>query len=123
MAKPRKPSSASGSRDAATRAKTRDTREAPAAKSEQLSEGKTQAEAEADAIRHGEFNAVSRDSATPLEPVPLQERQRMIAEAAYRCYQQRDQAHGSSLDDWLKAETEVDQMLASRAPAHRNRTH
>jgi len=40
-------------------------------------------------------------------------RQRMISEAAYRRYAERNYADGYDLDDWLQAEAEIDSLLRS----------
>ena len=45
-------------------------------------------------------------------PVSEQERRRMIAEAAYYRAEKRGFSGGSSLDDWIAAEIEVDARLA-----------
>lgn len=52
-------------------------------------------------------------------PVGDQERQRMIAEAAYFRALQRDFRHGDALDDWCRAEREIDQMLLAGTPPAR----
>ena len=41
-------------------------------------------------------------------------RQRMISEAAYRHYAERNYADGGDQDDWLQAEAEVDHLLLNR---------
>lgn len=48
----------------------------------------------------------------PIEPVSEEERRRMIAEAAYYRAEKRGFFGGSSLDDWIAAEIEVDAKLA-----------
>ncbi|HEX5464931.1 MAG TPA: DUF2934 domain-containing protein [Burkholderiales bacterium] len=113
MAKARKPSPASTSRNATTSAKTRGIRES-SAQSGKSFEGRTEAEAEAEMLRDPEFSTMSQDSTPAPDPLSPQERRHLIQEAAYRCYQQRGRQQGSPLDDWLKAEGEVDRMLASR---------
>jgi len=45
--------------------------------------------------------------------VTPEQRQRMIAEAAYYRAQQRGFQRGDPQQDWLAAEVEIDQMLAS----------
>ena len=45
--------------------------------------------------------------------VTPEQRQRMIAEAAYYRSQQRGFQRGDPQQDWLAAEAEIDQMLAS----------
>ena len=46
-----------------------------------------------------------------------EERQRLIAEAAYRRAEQRGFVPGAELDDWLEAEAEVDRMIAESKPS------
>lgn len=41
-----------------------------------------------------------------------EERHRVVAEAAYFIAERRGFAGGSSIDDWLQAEAEIDRMLA-----------
>jgi hypothetical protein len=41
-------------------------------------------------------------------------RYRMISEAAYHLYAERNYADGGDLDDWLQAEAEVDHLLLNR---------
>ncbi len=113
MARGRRPSSAATSRNATTSAKTRGIQEA-SAQSGKSFEGRTEAEAEAEMLRDPEFGTISQGSAPAPQPLSPQERRRLIEEAAYRCYQQRGCRQGSPLDDWLKAEDEVDRMLAPR---------
>jgi predicted acyl esterase len=49
-------------------------------------------------------------------------RHRMISEAAYRRYVERDYADGYDVDDWLQAEADVDHLLLNRvAPQTPNR--
>lgn len=45
-------------------------------------------------------------------PVPPEERERMIAEAAYFRAEHRGFAPGAELDDWFGAETEIERLLA-----------
>lgn len=80
------------------------------------------AEVEAERLRaYGD--TVARDSAQSRITAFAHEREHLIAEAAYRFYQQRqrDGARGSQLDDWLKAEVEIDRMLESRARVNDDR--
>ncbi len=51
----------------------------------------------------------------PVGPTILtaEERERLIAETAYRIAELRDFGGGHELDDWLEAEKEVDAMLAA----------
>ncbi len=51
------------------------------------------------------------DAADPPAAVSAEERQRMIAAAAYRRYERRAGAPGDPLTDWLEAEQEVDRSL------------
>lgn len=48
--------------------------------------------------------------------VSAEERQRMIAEAAYYRALARGFVGGDPLEDWLAAEAEIDRALAHRAP-------
>lgn len=43
-------------------------------------------------------------------------RHRMISEAAYRRYTERNYEDGYDVDDWLLAEADVDHLLVDRAP-------
>jgi hypothetical protein len=43
-------------------------------------------------------------------------RHRMISEAAYRRYAERNYEDGYEVDDWLQAEADVDHLLVDRAP-------
>jgi hypothetical protein len=52
-------------------------------------------------------------SGSPAELVSVEERQRMIAEAAYFRAQQRGFNGGDPLDDWLAAEQEINWTLSS----------
>ena len=47
-------------------------------------------------------------------------RHRMISEAAYHLYAERDYAAGSEVDDWLQAEAAVDHLLLKRGSAPEN---
>lgn len=49
---------------------------------------------------------------------PLEDRSRMIAEAAYYLAEQRDFSGGDPVKDWLDAEALIDQMVrkAKRKP-------
>ncbi len=44
-------------------------------------------------------------------------RHRMISEAAYRRYAERNYEDGYDIEDWLQAESDVDHLLVDRAPA------
>jgi len=48
----------------------------------------------------------------PVEPIDDEQRRRMIAEAAYYRAERRGFVGGSSVDDWIAAEIEVDARLA-----------
>ena len=50
-------------------------------------------------------------SVTGKRPVTSQEREQMIATAAYLRAEQRGFASGYELEDWLQAEAEVDRKL------------
>jgi hypothetical protein len=52
----------------------------------------------------------------PQGAVPPEERDRMIAEAAYFRAEQRGFAPGAELDDWLEAEIEVAHLLGGEKP-------
>jgi len=45
-------------------------------------------------------------------PTPPEERERMIAQAAYFRAERRGFAPGAELDDWFGAETEIERLLA-----------
>lgn len=45
------------------------------------------------------------------------EREAMIREAAYLCYERRGCVYGHELEDWLAAEAQVDEELARAAQA------
>ena len=47
----------------------------------------------------------------PLIEITPEERWRMIAVSAYHKSEKRDFAPGREVDDWLEAESEVDQLL------------
>jgi len=51
--------------------------------------------------------------AEPRIPVTAEERQRMIAEAAYFRAERRGFVGGDPVQDWLEAEAEIDRMLAA----------
>ncbi|HEU5339595.1 MAG TPA: DUF2934 domain-containing protein [Sulfuricaulis sp.] len=59
--------------------------------------------------------SATKDTASiiPGHSVSVEERQRMIAEAAYFRAMQRGFNGGSSLDDWLAAEREINRLLPS----------
>lgn len=57
----------------------------------------------------GKAGSRTRRKATPD---PAIERRRMIAEAAYYRAQERNFHPGSELDDWLRAERDIDARLA-----------
>lgn len=46
------------------------------------------------------------------DPVSAEERQRMIATAAYLRAERRDFESGHEFEDWLEAEAEIDRQLA-----------
>jgi hypothetical protein len=48
----------------------------------------------------------------PVKGVSVEERRRMIAQAAYFRAEQRNFAPGHELEDWIAAEAEVDRKLA-----------
>jgi hypothetical protein len=49
--------------------------------------------------------------------ISLQERQQLIAKAAYFRAQQRNFAPGGEIDDWLQSESEVDRQLLGKQTA------
>ena len=57
------------------------------------------------------------DTDDPLKALSAEERHGMIAEAAFRRYQQRGGASGDPLTDWLAAEKEVDSALGRQGEA------
>lgn len=68
----------------------------------------------------GKRHAASRAKAFQHEPasalghrVNAEEREQMIAEAAYFRAEQRGFTPGGELDDWLEAELAIDRMLAT----------
>ena len=50
------------------------------------------------------------------QQVDPETRQRLIRELAYRRYAERGFVEGSELEDWLKAESDVDRQLAKSSP-------
>jgi len=59
----------------------------------------------------GAAKSTPPEQATPSGAVSLEERNRMVAEAAYYKAEHRGFAEGSPLEDWLAAETQIDAML------------
>ena len=51
---------------------------------------------------------------SPVQRVTPEDRQRMIAEAAYYRAQQRGFSEGDPVDDWQQAEQEIDNALPNR---------
>ena len=47
-------------------------------------------------------------------PISVEERQKLIEEAAYARFAQRGFVHGRDLDDWLTAEAQVDSIISGR---------
>lgn len=60
----------------------------------------------------------SSGSADPTKGVSADQRRQMIAEAAYRRYEQRGGIPGEPLNDWLEAEKEVDRSLTEQNTTH-----
>jgi hypothetical protein len=58
--------------------------------------------------------AISEADSMPRTRPSPDERHRMIANAAYYCAQARGFAHGFELDDWLRAEADIDAALSER---------
>ncbi|TXG79768.1 MAG: DUF2934 domain-containing protein [Rhodocyclaceae bacterium] len=56
------------------------------------------------------------DPAAPATTIPEDMRRQWVAEAAYFIAERRGFGEGSSEDDWLQAELDIDRMLAS--PRH-----
>lgn len=83
--------------------------------SDELFDGKTLAEAEVERLR-ASGNTTPQGGASSQNSISAHERRGLIVDAAYRYYQQRqrDGAQGSQLDDWLKAELEIDRMIELR---------
>jgi hypothetical protein len=62
----------------------------------------------------------SQPDPTNVRTASLEERQRMIGEAAYYRYAQRGYAPGHDLDDWLAAEADFEQANLRRRDAERD---
>ena len=56
-----------------------------------------------------------REDSPAVGMISNEEREQMIAAAAYRRYEQRAGAAGDPLQDWLEAEKEVDALLSTSA--------
>jgi hypothetical protein len=65
--------------------------------------------AKAPATRKKSTSLASGGNAVQLTP---EERQRYVSEAAYFIAERRGFAAGGDVEDWLQAESEIDQMLA-----------
>src|SRR2546425_11778496 len=68
---------------------------------------------------------ISENAKRPLKPtlaaavdIDPDLRHRMISETAYQFYAQRGYVDGYELDDWLKAEAEVDRLLSNATTAN-----
>jgi hypothetical protein len=68
---------------------------------------------------------ISENEEPPLRPtlaaavdIDPDLRHRMISETAYQFYAQRGYVDGYELDDWLKAEAEVDRLLSNTTTAY-----
>ena len=61
--------------------------------------------------------AAGAGSASAGSSVEVQQREAMVAEAAYRRYEARGRAPGGELEDWLAAEQEVDRALGGEGAA------
>jgi len=53
-------------------------------------------------------------SSSEPSPINVEERQRLIEEAAYARFAERGFVHGRDLDDWLVAEAHVDSIISAR---------
>ncbi len=65
-------------------------------------------------IQPGKKSAGSRENPRQAGVTP-EERDRLISQTAYHLAERRGFAPGAELDDWLKAEAEVDSMLRKRS--------
>ena len=71
-------------------------------------------QAKLEAIRKFEPQAGIRPVPGPARPVCwLEERSRMVAEAAYFRAERRGFAPGGDLEDWLRAEADIDRLIQS----------
>jgi hypothetical protein len=80
-----------------------------------------QNEAEADfagqRARAGDPRAAMPGSAHASGGISAEQRRQMIATAAHRRYEQRANASGDAVTDWLEAEKEVDSLLSEHGAA------
>jgi hypothetical protein len=60
----------------------------------------------------GDSSVIVRELPSGATTLTAEERERLIAETAYRIAEMRGFGCGHELDDWLEAEKEVDAMLA-----------
>jgi len=60
----------------------------------------------------GDSSVIVRELPNGATTLSAEERERLIAETAYRIAEMRGFGCGHELDDWLEAEKEVDTMLA-----------
>lgn len=63
----------------------------------------------------GDSSVIVRELPNAATTPTAEERERLIAETAYRIAELRGFGGGHELDDWLEAEKEVDAMLAAAA--------
>ena len=71
-------------------------------------------QAKLDVIRKVETQPGIRPEPGPARPVCwLEERSRMITEAAYFRAERRGFAPGGDLEDWLRAEADIDRLIQS----------
>jgi hypothetical protein len=66
-----------------------------------------------DFVHHESGADDHRRADSPAAQSSPEMREAMIRLAAYSCYERRGQVEGQQLDDWLKAETEVDRRLST----------
>jgi hypothetical protein len=101
-----------------TTGSTQDSTSADVVKSTKSTTRKTTGTATPTAPKAASKTAAPRKKSTPLasggNAVQLtpEERQRFVSEAAYFIAERRGFAAGSHVEDWLQAESEIDQMLA-----------
>ncbi len=67
--------------------------------------------AEATGIGRGEFKKKRAVAGNEVAEVTIEEKHRLIAEAAYFRAERRDFAPGHELGDWLEAEAEIESKL------------
>lgn len=68
--------------------------------------------AEQSGVQSGERQTKSASGNPPFNEVTIDERQHLIAEAAYYRAMRRSFIPGGELEDWLDAEAEIEKMLS-----------